>query len=83
MRFVLRVQGLSDEGVLVIGRFQDPDSEDGYALTLQFIREAGKGISSADEPTLEIVQTHLLLSIAHYGIGNGKESSRSLGCHCF
>jgi hypothetical protein len=66
-----------------MGRFQDPESEDGYTLALQFIREGGKGISSADEPTLEIVQTHLLLSIAHYGIGNGKESSRSLGCHCF
>jgi Fungal specific transcription factor domain len=65
--------------VLVMSRFQDPDSEDGYNLTLQFIREAVKGISSADEPTMEAVQTHLLLSMAHYGIGNGKDSSRSLG----
>jgi hypothetical protein len=79
MLFVRRVQGLSDEGFLVMGRFQDPESEDGYILTLQLIREADNGISSADEPTLEIVQTYLLLSIAQYGIGNGKYSSRSLG----
>lgn len=80
MLFVLRAQGLRDKGVLVMGRFQDPESEDGYTPTLQFIREAGKGISSADEPTLEVVQTHLLVSMAHYGIGNGKDASRSLGC---
>jgi hypothetical protein len=32
-----------------------------------------------DDPSLDLVQAHLLLSIANYGIGNGRKCWRELG----
>jgi hypothetical protein len=59
-------------------RYQDPESEGGHTLTIQFINEATNAIIS-DNPTLELVQTHLLLSMAHFGIGDGRSCWRELG----
>jgi Fungal specific transcription factor domain len=44
----------------------------------QYILRAKSEISS-DESSLELVQTHLLLSIAHYSIGDGRNCWRELG----
>ena len=59
-------------------RFQDPDSENGQDLARQFLAEANRAIIS-EGPSLELVQTHLLLSIANYSLGNGRKSWHELG----
>jgi hypothetical protein len=59
-------------------RYLDPDAEFGRGLTLQFIKEATNSITP-DAPSLGFVQTHLLLSIAYFGIGNGRSYWRELG----
>src|SRR5271156_3881262 len=43
-------------------RFQGPESENGQDLARQFVAEATKAMIS-EGPSLELVQTHLLLSI--------------------
>src|SRR5271170_6563830 len=59
-------------------RFQDPDSENTLDLALQFVNEANKAMIS-EGPSLELVQAHLLLSIANYALGNGRKSWHELG----
>jgi hypothetical protein len=45
---------------------------------MQFINEAT--ISTlTDDPSIDLLQAHLLLSIANYGIGNGRKCWRELG----
>ena len=61
-------------------RFQDPESEDGQDLASRFLAEANKAILS-EGPSLELVQAHLLLSIANYSLGNGRKSWHELGIH--
>lgn len=50
----------------------------GENLANRFIEEANKNLPE-QETSLEVVQTHLLLSIANYGIGDGRACWHELG----
>lgn len=53
-------------------------SQIGEDLAERFIDEANKNLPE-QETSLEVVQTHILLSIANYGIGDGRACWHGLG----
>lgn len=59
-------------------RYQSLDTQSELNEVRRFIQSARKELLS-DDASLEIIQTHLLLSIANYSIGDGRDSWRELG----